>query len=91
MARSLSKIALAGVAGLVVMFTSGDLSFNYGSLVSQAEARVGHPASPGSVAGVARRQNRRGYYGAAAVGAAAAGAAAYGTRCYMTQNGQVCN
>jgi hypothetical protein len=87
MARSLSKIALAGVAGLVVMFTSDDLSsFNYGSFVSQAEARVGRPLTPMSAAGVARRTTRRAYYGAAA-----AGAAAYGARCYMTQNGQVCN
>lgn len=40
-----------------------------GSLTSDAEARVGRPASPRSVAGVARRTTRRGmrrgaYYGA---------------------------
>lgn len=56
-----------------------------------ANARIGHPASPGSVAGVNRRVNRRaarrGYYGAgygagvagaAVAGAAVAGAAAAG-------------
>jgi hypothetical protein len=44
-----------------------------------ADARVGRPLTPGSVAGVNRRVHRRAYYGAgAAVGAAAVGAAAYG-------------
>ena len=52
-----------------------------------AEARIGRPLTPGSVAGVNRRDHRRayrrgyGYYGAAAgaaVGAAAAGAYYYG-------------
>jgi len=45
--------------------------------IDRAEARVGRPATPGSVAGVARRQDRRAVYGAAAVGAAAAGGAYY--------------
>ena len=44
--------------------------------VDSAQARVGRPLTPVSVAGVARRQARRGAYGAAAVGA---GAAAVGT------------
>ncbi|MBB4393218.1 hypothetical protein [Bradyrhizobium sp. ERR14] len=43
--------------------------------VSSAEARVGRPATPASVAGVARRTTRRAVVGGAAVGAAAAGAA----------------
>ena len=41
-----------------------------------ADARVGRPLTPGSVAGVNRRVHRRAYYGAAA-GAAAVGAGAY--------------
>jgi hypothetical protein len=41
-----------------------------------ANARVGRPLTPGSVAGVHRRTTRRAYYGAAA-GAAAAGAYYY--------------
>jgi len=46
--------------------------------VESAQARVGRPATPVSVAGVARRQTRRAYgYGAA--GAAAVGAAVVGT------------
>ena len=44
--------------------------------VESAQARVGRPLTPVSVAGVARRQTRRAVYGAAAVGA---GAAAIGT------------
>jgi hypothetical protein len=41
--------------------------------LDSADARVGRPLTPGSVAGVNRRVHRRAYYGAAA-GAAAAGA-----------------
>jgi hypothetical protein len=51
--------------------------------VDSAQARVGHPLTPMSGAGVARRHYRRagyGYgYGAGAVGAGVAGAAAIGT------------
>ena len=43
--------------------------------VESAEARVGRPATPVSVAGVARRQTRRAVVGGAAVGAAAASTA----------------
>jgi hypothetical protein len=45
--------------------------------IESAQARVGRPLTPVSVAGVARRTTRRAYYGAAAVGAAAAGTAYY--------------
>ena len=45
--------------------------------VDSAQARVGRPLTPVSVAGVARRTTRRAYYGAAAAGAAAAGTAYY--------------
>ena len=44
--------------------------------VESAQARVGRPLTPVSVAGVARRHNRRAVYGAAAVGAGAVGTAA---------------
>jgi hypothetical protein len=58
-------------------------------VVDSAMARIGHPLTPGSVAGVNRRVNRRAYYGygAAAVGAAAVGAAAYGAYQYNQQCG----
>jgi hypothetical protein len=45
--------------------------------VDTAQARVGRPLTPMSVAGVNRRVHRRAYYGAAAAGAAAVGAAGY--------------
>jgi len=41
--------------------------------IQRAEARVGRPLTPVSVAGVARRQTRRAVVGGAAVGAAATG------------------
>jgi hypothetical protein len=44
--------------------------------VESAQARVGRPLTPVSVAGVARRTTRR-----AVVGGAAVGAAAYGSGC----------
>jgi hypothetical protein len=49
--------------------------------IDSAQARVGRPLTPVSVAGVARRQYRRANYGygAAAVGAGLAGAAVVGT------------
>jgi hypothetical protein len=44
--------------------------------VESAQARVGRPLTPVSVAGVARRQNRRAVYGAGLAGAAVVGTAA---------------
>jgi hypothetical protein len=43
--------------------------------IESAEARVGRPGTPVSVAGVARRTTRRAVVGGAAVGAAATGCA----------------
>jgi hypothetical protein len=43
--------------------------------VENAEARIGRPLTPVSVAGVARRQSRRAVYGAGIAGAAAVGTA----------------
>jgi hypothetical protein len=44
--------------------------------VESAQARVGRPLTPVSAAGVARRQTRRGVYGAGVAGAAVVGTAA---------------
>ena len=60
-----------GTLGSVTWSPNSGLSLS----VESAEARVGRPATPGSVAGVARRQTRRAVVGGAAVGAAAAGTA----------------
>jgi hypothetical protein len=89
MTRSLWKIAIAAAVGLPVLFASGNFSpTGTSSFVSQADARLGRPLTPMSAAGVARRHNRRAYYGAAAVGAAAVGAAAARRHsCYINQHG----
>jgi hypothetical protein len=55
--------------------------------VDTAEARIGHPLTPGSVAGVNRRVNRRAYYGAAAAGAVGAGVYAHARRCAVWHAG----
>jgi hypothetical protein len=54
--------------------------------VESAQARVGRPLTPVSVAGVARRHNRRAVYGAGVVGA---GAAAVGTAAAIGTAGAV--
>jgi hypothetical protein len=92
MKKSFPKLILATAAGLVVLVANEHVSFsNSGSsLITQADARVGRPLTPGSVAGVHRRVERlayrRGYYGGgyygAGLGAAAAGAAAAGALGY---------
>ena len=70
------------VAAGSVLFWSDGRPGSSGSFISQAEARVGRPATPMSYAGGARRTTRR----AAAYGAAA-GAAAAGTYYYYAAPG----
>ena len=84
--------AIALLAGGVVLFWSGDAPFSSGSLISQADARVGRPATPMSYAGVARRTTRRSVAYGAAAGAAAAGTyyyAAPGCRQVVNSYGQI--
>lgn len=71
--RALLFVATLGFG----IFGSIDFSSSDGPAlaVQSAEARVGRPATPVSVAGVARRTTRRAVVGGAAVGAAAAGTA----------------
>jgi hypothetical protein len=73
----LAKISLAGAVIALGVSGSIDWSADEGlSLsLSRAEARVGRPLTPVSVAGVARRTTRRAVVGGAAVGAAAVGTA----------------
>jgi hypothetical protein len=72
----MSVAVLAILAGGTAFFWSGGMPVSSGWPISQAEARVGRPATPMSYAGVARRTTRRAVtYGAA--GAAAAGAYYY--------------
>jgi len=75
---SIGQAVLAAAVFACGTFGSMEWSKNTGpSLVAQtAQARVGRPLSPVSVAGVARRTTRRAVVGGVAVGAAAAGACA---------------
>ncbi|WP_298872191.1 hypothetical protein [uncultured Bradyrhizobium sp.] len=59
-------------AGSIQWSHEDGVAFSIGS----AQARVGRPATPVSVAGVARRTTRRAVVGGAAVGAAAVAAPA---------------
>jgi len=60
-----------GTLGSVTWSPNSGLSLS----AESAEARVGRPLTPVSVAGVARRTTRRAVVGGAAVGAAAVGTA----------------
>jgi hypothetical protein len=62
------RAALAVAAGGACMLISDNwVSLRHGSLVTEANAVIGRPLTPGSVAGVARRTGRRAvrrsYYG----------------------------
>ena len=79
----MKKPALLGVILGAAIFATVPVSLHWSPAklalsVDRADARVGRPLTPGSVAGVNRRVHRRAYYGAAAVGAAAAGGYYYG-------------
>jgi hypothetical protein len=80
MKQSLKKIALTGSTLVAATLFSFGWSEQSGVSLSidNAEARIGRPLTPVSVAGVARRHNRRAAYGAGVVGVGA-GAAAVGT------------
>jgi len=78
---------LLGLIITAALLTAAPLSFHYAPAhtpslsLDRAEARVGRPLTPMSVAGVHRRVHRRAYYGAAAAGAAAYGAYRYQRAC----------
>jgi len=78
----LTKLAIAGstVACAALFSFSWSEQRGVSMSVESAQARVGRPLTPMSVAGVARRQDRRAAYryGAEVVGAGVAGAAAVG-------------
>ncbi|WP_095694307.1 hypothetical protein [Sinorhizobium sojae] len=69
-------IALAFLGAIFSLFWSGAfIPERAADLISQAEARIGRPATPVSYAGVARRTTRRAVY------AGAAAATYYGPAC----------
>jgi hypothetical protein len=80
--RTITKLAITSSAALCATVLSLGWSDQGGVSLSveKAQARVGRPLTPVSVAGVARRQNRRAAYGGyGGVGLGLAGAAAVGT------------
>jgi hypothetical protein len=91
MMKSLSAL---GIIAAATLFCAAPVSLHWSPAkspslsVDSADARVGRPLTPGSVAGVNRRVHRRAYYGAAAAGAVGAGIYAHG-RC-AAWNGGAC-
>ncbi len=78
--KNVTKVILAVSAFACSAFSFGWSEQNGISLsVESAQARVGRPLTPVSVAGVARRQYRRSVYGTGVVAAGVVGAAAIGT------------
>src|SRR5437868_1849224 len=78
------QLGLAVAAGALCLLANDNISLTKpSSLVAQADARIGRPLTPASVAGVARRTTRRAVIGGAVVGATA-GAAYYGSSYYRT-------
>jgi hypothetical protein len=75
----MKKLSLLGVTLSATLLAAAPFSIQWSPAkiltlsLNTADARIGRPLTPGSVAGVNRRVHRRAYYGAAA-GAAAAGA-----------------
>jgi hypothetical protein len=75
----MKKLSSLGIIGITALLCSAPISLDWSPAktlslsVDTANARVGRPLTPMSVAGVNRRVHRRAY-----VGAAAAGAAGYG-------------
>jgi hypothetical protein len=85
--ENMKKLTLVGMTAAALLCAATPISLQWSpektlSLsVDKADARIGRPLTPMSVAGVNRRVHRRAYYGAAAAGAAAAGAYYYGGHC----------
>jgi len=86
---SLGKVAIAASAFACATMLSIGWSEQGGVSLSveSAQARVGRPLTPLSVAGVARRQTRRAVYGAGVVGAGVVGAGVVGAGAYYAGRG----
>ncbi len=53
------KYVSAAVLSMALIAADSWMALPFGPFVSDAQARIGRPATPGSVAGVARRTTRR--------------------------------
>jgi hypothetical protein len=71
----MKRLSALGIIAAAALFCAAPLSLHWSPTktpslsVDTADARIGRPLTPMSVAGVNRRVHRRAYYGAAAVGA----------------------
>jgi hypothetical protein len=71
----MKRLSTLGVVVASALLSATPLSLHWSPAktlslaVDTAAARIGHPLTPMSVAGVNRRVHRRAYYGAAAAGA----------------------
>jgi hypothetical protein len=85
-----------GIAATVALLCAAPLSLHWSPAktmslsIDAADARVGRPLTPMSVAGVNRRVHRRAYYGAAAAGAGAYGVYNYSRRACGTYSYPQC-
>jgi hypothetical protein len=57
--KKTAVVWLAGIVGLVGLEIGGELGIHGVSVIADAQARVGRPLTPVSVAGTARRTTRR--------------------------------
>jgi len=71
----MKKLSALGIIAAATIFCAAPVSLQWSPAktpslsLNTADARVGRPLTPMSVAGVNRRVHRRAYYGAAAAGA----------------------
>jgi hypothetical protein len=71
----MTRLSALGMVAAAALFCAAPLSLHLSPTktpslsVDTADARIGRPLTPMSVAGVNRRVHRRAYYGAAAAGA----------------------
>ena len=83
----MKKLSAIGLVVATALLCSAPFSLDWSPTktlslsVDQAQARIGRPLTPGSVAGVARRTTRRHIYYGAAAGAASYGYYNYARRC----------
>jgi hypothetical protein len=87
----MKRVSTLGIIAAAAFFCAAPLSLHWSPTntpslaVETADARIGRPLTPMSVAGVNRRVHRRAYYGA--VAASAAGYYNYAGRCAYWHGG----
>ena len=93
---TMKSLSALGIIAAAAFFCAAPMSLQWSPAktpslsLNTADARVGRPLTPMSVAGVNRRVHRRAYYGAAAAGAAAVGAGYYARSRCAAWSGGVC-